>query len=297
MKSLTEVILDHGKESLESFEAGIAHGNNKKNSDQHKQAITAWSEIRVSEGLGNSSPNLLTEPSANLKLGKGVKPSYGLTLQHYVSSFRDIRLTVNACPHAGDCTKMCVLDSGHGSFPVVQLARRAKTKFFAVHPKEAMFLLGHDLQKAINKDTEILFRPNVNSDVEWEKVLPPLVNGKLFGDTVLSYGYTKIPDILDTDGWPNKKYRVSYSYNENSPDWDIIKPFLDRGGSVAVVTNRKAKAEIKQWSDVAEVVDADTTDEWMFKPGVIGDLSAKGKARKLVGSTDFIQQVYGDKKQ
>jgi hypothetical protein len=39
-------------------------------------------------------------------------------------------------------------------------------------------------------------------------------------------------------------------------------------------------------------VDADLSDEWLFKPGVIGDLSAKGKASTLIGKSAFVQRVY-----
>ena len=69
-------------------------------------------------------------------------------------------------------------------------------------------------------------------------------------------------------------------------------PVLDRGGSVAVVTDRKPTAPITQWSTVP-VVDADLTDEWIFRSGVIGDLSAKGKARKLIGRSGFVHSHYG----
>jgi hypothetical protein len=40
------------------------------------------------------------------------------------------------------------------------------------------------------------------------------------------------------------------------------------------------------------VVDADVTDEWMLpEGGIIGDLSAKGYARRLIGVSDFVVRV------
>ena len=36
------------------------------------------------------------------------------------------------------------------------------------------------------------------------------------------------------------------------------------------------------------VVDADSTDEWMLSGAVTGDLSAKGKARPLIGRSRFV---------
>jgi len=44
--------------------------------------------------------------------------------------------------------------------------------------------------------------------------------------------------------------------------------------------------------DSVTVVDADKTDEWMLGDGgVIGDLSAKGMARRLIGVSDFVVRV------
>ena len=112
------------------------------------------------------------------------------------------------------------------------------------------------------------------------------------------YGYSKLDYVLDTNGWLGKAYRVAYSWNEQSPSWLKVLEFLGHGGSVAVVTDRKPKTPIAQWAPQSfldgKVRDADLTDEWILESGVIGDLSAKGKARGLIGHSGFIAQPYSD---
>ena len=105
-------------------------------------------------------------------------------------------------------------------------------------------------------------------------------------------------DILKNDGWQDG-IRVAYSWNENS-NLRRVQSFLYSGGAVAVVTNRRPhdpidKDAVRRAMGVGpevEVVDADLTDEWMFGSGVIGDLSAKGKARDLIGRSGFIVSAY-----
>jgi len=257
-----------------------------------RYARELYGSVRVKHGLPNRASALLTRPDANLKLNKSSVPAYGITLQHYVQKL-STGLTVNACPNAGDCTKVCVLDNGMGRYDSVQRGRRAKTEFLARYPLAFAFLLGHELALAVRRDGAILLRPNVNSDIEWEKIAPKLCDGETFGlhGAVRLYGYTKVPGVLDTNGWLGRAYRVAYSWNEHTPKGSAVEDFLARGGSVAVVTDRKPKSPINQWHSNyshATVMDADLTDEWIFKECVIGDLSAKGKARKLIGKSGFV---------
>lgn len=269
--------------------------------DLVRWAKEQWAATRHKFGFKEVYAPITTEPSANNKLDKGEVPSYGLTLQHYVVRLM-VGLVVNACPWAGDCTKVCVLDSGNGRYDRVQQARRARLEFMVTKPFWFFVLLGYEVGKAVEKHggngtgtpaaPVILFRPNVNSDVQWEKIAPSLVDGSIFGNDVLFYGYTKDPAHLSGDGWVTDHYRVSYSWNESSPGWRVAK-FLKRGGSVAVVTNRKKGQPLRIAGFCGPefpTVDADKTDEWMFESGVIGDLSAKGKARGI--ESDFVVKEY-----
>lgn len=291
METLTAQILSNLTESFDvSLAAGVAHAA-RPNHERMTEARKVYGSVRGLYGFSTSAAavagaSLLTAPARNMKLDKSVIPAYGLTLQHYVQKLTT-GLTVNACPWAGDCVKMCVLDNGNGAYPEVQRARRAKTEFLALFPNHFAFILGFELARAVRMDGEILFRPNVNSDVEWQRIAPALCNGEIVD--VKMYGYSKDPSVMNSDGWLGKNYRVAFSANEDMrADSAMVTEFIARGGSVAVVTVRKPKAA---YVPGPGVIDADLTDEWIFQPGVIGDLSAKGKARKWVGRTDFIHSL------
>lgn len=288
MKSLTTLVLANLTESFDaSLAAGVA-GDKARLAEARK----FYGIIRGRYGFSMDrsaviGASLLTKPSANMKLDKSVVPAYGLTLQHYVQKLTT-GITINACPWAGDCVKMCVLDNGNGAYPEVQRARRAKTEFLALYPNHFAFILGHELARAIRKNGEILFRPNVNSDVEWQNIAPALCDGEIVD--VKMYGYSKDPTVLDGNGWVGKNYRVAFSANENARVTSVtVQSFRSRGGSVAVVTDRKPKTEITEWTE--GVMNADLTDEWIFVDGATGDLSGKGKARKWIGTTNFIESL------
>jgi len=301
MKELTDHLERHAAKMDAAFRQGALDATpgafRPHFPPEREQALWLWAQVREEWGLAPRAP-LLTPPDANAKLAKGVVPSYGLTLQHHVQRINP-KLVINACPNAGDCTKVCVLDNGNGGFQKVQLARRAKTAFLAEQPTAFSYLLGWELRRA-SEEQSILFRPNVNSDVAWERLLPSLTNGDVFLGAVTSYGYSKRPEVLDTDGWLGSHYRVAYSWSEKS-DPQAVWEFLERGGSVAMVTSRR-KGDFTQrqvhmpgadhlFINHYRHVDADLTDEWIFKEGVVGDLSAKGRARRLIGSSGFVVSV------
>jgi hypothetical protein len=202
---------------------------------------------------------------------------------------RHPRLSVNLCPNAGHCTRVCVLDNGMGRYNSVQRGRMWRTDLLARHPDAFVRILAWELVRAVRKHGQILFRPNVNSDVAWQTVLPSLTDGYIGG--VMSYGYSKRPETLAGDGWLGSHYRVAYSWNERS-NADAVRAFYMRGGAVAVVTARRKGAPVLSvfpFGTTADAVDADTTDEWMLTTGsVVGDLSAKGKARQLIGTSRFV---------
>ncbi len=262
------------------------------------------SEHRQTWGFSPSAtPRILTAPAENLKLDKSVIPAYGITLSHF--SFRSRAGATptgrprrfNFCPNAGHCTKVCVLDNGSGRYDSVQRGRGWKSDLLLHDPFSFFTLLGDEIRRAIRKHPDgILCRPNVNSDLQWELIAPALVDGSLFQDSVRFYGYTKLPEYLTGDGNVTPYYRLAYSWSERSPSWGNVLHFLGQGGSVAVVTDRKPHTPIRQWAPQSfldgRIADADLTDEWISQPGTIGDLSAKGKARQLIGRSDFITLAY-----
>lgn len=299
MKDLTDVLLPHAEVMDRAFRLGVDEARAGERTLNLRTARRLYADHRADRfGFERLPQPLLTAPSHNVKLAKAARPSYGLTLQHYVQRIRP-RLVVNACPHAGDCVKVCVLDNGHGSFETVQRGRRSKTAFLVEQPFSFAYLLGYELARAVAREARpILFRPNVNSDVEWQLLIPSMTGGvagdfrvPALGTGCLLYGYSKNPAVLDTDGWIGGVYRVAYSWNERS-DAGLVFDFLRRGGSVAVVTDRRKGQPTLTDAPFSGgsygSVDADLTDEWMFEPGVIGDLSAKGRARRLIGKSGFV---------
>lgn len=248
-----------------------------------RQDRAILADIRGAYGFAATATALLSPPSGNAKLTKGKVPSYGLTLQSHATKFRNGE-RVNACPWAGQCVKVCVLNRGHGRWDATQSARDYRTEFFATQTLSALRIMGAELARGIRKWGAILFRPNVNSDVDWAAVLGDLLQNI---DGLTSYGYSKNPAILD--GHDDGLNVTAYSYGETS-DATKVASFVANGGRSAVVTNRKPGAPIAQWHPTAKVVDADVTDEWMFEPGVIGDLSFKTDDRNQ--NLKFVQNVY-----
>ena len=247
--------------------------------------------VRAAYGFVARPVPLLTPPDANHKLAGAGTPSYGLTLH----SFRTVlparegftRLSLNLCPNAGHCVKVCVVKNGNGRYASVQTAWLWRTDLLARHPRSFVRILAWELSKAVAKHGEILFRPNVNSDIAWQRLLPAMTEGYLAGIT--SYGYSKRPETLAGNGWMGSAYRVAYSYNETS-DNDAVSAAVANGVPVAVVTSRRKGSSVVDALPFVSgpVVDADTTDEWMLSGAVTGDLSAKGKARSLIGRSRFV---------
>lgn len=252
--------------------------------------VDAIISARAGRGFTARVADLLTPPDAQHKLAMGSVPSYGLTLAHAdISGFE-------LCPwRTVSCSATCVLSNGNGRYASVQRAWQWRTDLFANDPVSAAYRLGWELGKAVRVKGEILFRPDVNSDASWHRVLPAI--GQTPGVTV--YGYTKNPAVLaPTFSAPGFNY--AYSWNERSK-LTRVQDHLARGGAVAVVTSRgKGKPvdvdAVRAFFDVGadvDVRDADTTDEWMLTDrAVIGDLTAKGKARALIGRSGFIVSVY-----
>lgn len=251
-----------------------------------RESYAILATVRGQYGFDPVPAALLSPPKGNAKLAKGTLPAYGLTGQSHIMRMLDGAL-LNGCTSAGHCTQVCVLNTGHGQRYSVQTARDYRSEFLAREPLHALRIIGYELARAAAKhaDTGIAFRPNVNFDVEWFVVVGNALT-ELNG--VRSYGYTKHENVMTE---PHGLHHVAYSWGETSNVVDI-DAYLARGGNVAAVTDRRPGDAVTQWHATARVVDADKTDEWMFDRGVIGDLSAKGKARQLIGKSGFVREVY-----
>lgn len=304
--SLTAHTIEHltPDRANEAAELGAAFAKAKQCRDPRMAA--AWeaaADVQIANGMTGLTRQMLTEQSANHKLKLGVRSVFGLTLFHHVMRSTAIvdgrRLVVNACPFAGDCTRLCVINNNRGRYEQVRLGWRWRTDFMVRYPYEFVMVLSFSIGRAIRKGP-ILFRPNVNSDVEWELVAPALFDGTIFGDQVTYYGYTKVPYKVG-DGWLTPVYRVAFSVNESHLiDDPMVIDYLTAGGNVAVVTDRRydshTREPIRQWHDTFPVVDGDVNDEWIIDHnGVIGDLAFKpdnNEIREWGLTSPFVHSVY-----
>jgi hypothetical protein len=277
-----------------------------------REQLPVIAAIRARHGFKAVPAPLLTHPDGQHKLGLAKIPSFGLTLHSF--RFTDsVGYSWNLCASAGQCTRVCVIKNGNGMYPAVQRGWSWKTELLLHEPRAFFIQLGYELQRQVMKHGDILVRPNVNSDIMWERVAPTLVDGSVFKHgAVYFYGYTKHDYVLyDTpsyrgDGQLTPYYRVAFSHNE----WvgfeshaAVLDGFLRRGGNVAVVTDRyytgKTKQQVGQWYDRPIVVDADVSDEWMLaERGVIGDLAFKPRTSRdrewgYSDRSGFVHKVYG----
>jgi len=225
-----------------------------------------------------STPKLLTAPESQHKLGMSDRPAFGLSLAPADMSGWDACIWRTAA-----CTAACVLvTAGNANYPSVRRARVLKTRFLADHPQAFVTLVAHELEDAVRDRGPIDFRPNVASDVRWERIAPAWFR---IAD-VRVYDYTKAPrsarpeasDVYD---------RVVFSVSERDRSVSEALDYLRSGGNAAVVFDtKKGHALPATWNGFA-VVDADTSDSRVDDPdGVVVGLRAKGSARGIVGSDD-----------
>ena len=270
------------------FHVGWFRGLQGLSLPAHEKEQLAW--MRCKHGFHNVYSPFLTAGETNRKLDGSSAYTMGRTLAH--ANMSDFEV----CPFRGDCTQVCVLNNGNGRYASVQRAWLWRTALLAELPDVAGFVEGWELGRAARKHGKILYRPDVNSESRpwvWASAYSEVA------DVVKVYGYSKDPSILGEEaleGMYHSNFHYAYSWNERS-NIDKVRDHVSNGGRVAVVTSRRKGQEPNtrflrdMFGSKATVVDADVTDEWMFtrsKTGVIGDLSAKGKARSLVGVSGFV---------
>jgi hypothetical protein len=248
-----------------------------------KESRSSWKEFRIKSGFV-SYADLLTYAEVQHKLKKSKIYTAGLTIQHAdVSGYE-------TCAWRGLCTSVCVLDNGNGRYDSVQKARNVKTQFLAKQPIHFMRILGSEIKKLSKIHEKVLIRLNTNSDVRWHMVIPEIANGVPDLWNVFFYDYTKNPAVLSTNGMVGKKYRMVYSVNENS-DLGKVVSFIERGGTAAIVTNRKKNEKVLDDYLGLPVIDGDRHDDRYHESGVWVDLAAKGRARSMP-DFGFVQNIY-----
>jgi hypothetical protein len=228
-----------------------------------------------------AAPMLLTMPESQHKLGMSRRPAVGLSLAVAETSGE-----FNVCSWSTPgCRAVCVLKTaGKGMLPSVIRARAVKTRFLAAQPQAFVTLLHDELVTQARKRKGIDFRPNVASDIRWERIAPALFTI----DGVRVYDYTKAPAKHRAEG-PN--YRLVFSVSELQRSEKQALEYLRSGTNAAIVFDTvKGHALPATWNGY-EVIDADTSDSRIDDPaGVVVGLRAKGAARKGGDSTGFVKE-------
>jgi len=224
-----------------------------------------------------SAPRLLTYPEAQRKLGKSERATLGLTLAPADASGWNVCLWSTA-----SCRAACVLNTaGNARYATVRDARVVRTRFLAEYPQAFVTLATAELIRAVERyGGEIDYRPNVASDVRWERIVPAWFG--LRGVRV--YDYTKAPRAHRT---PTRNYRLVYSVSERPTSTDEALAYLQSGGTTAVVFATRRGAVLPTTWNGFPVIDADADDARTDDPsGVVVGLRAKGAAIGTVGTVD-----------
>ncbi len=228
-------------------------------------ARKAWATVRESFGMKpDGSARLITDPSAQSKVGLNARPTWSLSL--------NAGSAAGWCVNDRTCAATCVVEhGGNARYDSVRVARQARGAFLLQHPDAFATLLARDVEWASARGW-VFGRPNTNSDVAWERVFPWLF------EMTAGYDYTK---RLDRVGWVAPNYRVTYSATAATREV-TVRRVVERGDTVTMVFPIGKKADmVREWRGIP-VIDGDVSDFRFGDPdGVIVGLRAKGGLRGL----------------
>jgi len=240
-------------------------------------ARVTWRAFRVSQGMADRAPNILTPPDAQPKLRKSIAPTYGLTLVPAMRSGR------NLCPAATFCAEVCLVDTGKGVLSSVAHARLVRALFAMEHASAFGILLASEILRAIAKHgrRRMRVRLNVLSDIRWEIVMPNTLRA-LIRAGARFYDYSKWAPKLRAHS--TGLVHLTYSASERMTDSDI-HALVSAGHNVAVVFRapkravHSAIAAGATWQGLPMVDGLATDDRTTDAQGVIVALAALGSAR------------------
>ena len=191
--------------------------------------------------------NLITE--SNNKIQKGVKLGFHSMGIHLAPSTLS---GFNTCAGASvGCASACLNSAGMGKFSNVQQSRINKTKFFFKDKEKFMLTLADQLTRKIKsaerKNLKPCFRPNLTSDLPFEKIKIKGLKGKTLMElfpALQFYDYTKIPARMSAylAGDLPANYCLTFSRNESKKNQKLCESFLKAGGNCAYVFKDKLPA-------------------------------------------------------
>jgi hypothetical protein len=247
-------------------------------------ARSEWRAARRIVGASDAHPDLLTGTSkkndaGQTKFGKGQGHRIaGITLSpateigQHLPSMDGVDLSrASACDYAGDCAELCLRGTGRQAFDYATLARVARTAFLLRSPEAFATLLAHELNLAAERFGPLALRPDVLSDLSWDRITPWLAE---LDSVEVVYGYTKnrrkARRWLALPGW-----HATFSASERNDVTDINR-LVASGVNVAIpVHSVKGEPLPEAWGGLP-VVDGDENDRRYLDPdGVVVLLRAK----------------------
>jgi len=246
----------------------------------YSEARAIWRMFRVKQGYADAYAHILSDPDANVKMAKGTETILGLSLAP-----ADMAGTWDACQwRTPGCTAVCVLaTAGKGPMASVRKARVTRTLFAGEHPQAFVTVVVGELRDAVKRYGPIGWRPNVASDLRWERFAPAAL--AIPGVTV--YDYTKAP-LRHREG---AGYRLTFSVSEREQSVAEALEYLRAGGNAAVVFDTVKGHTLPETWNGFPVLDGDLTDYRPNDPhGAVVGLRAKGSARNGGDSTGFVKE-------
>ncbi len=221
---------------------------------------------------------LLSNSTGNTKMRKAEKEnylSYSLNLLPHRNTIGG--KTVNVCPFAGSCSKVCVGENGHFAMKNgVAYHKQYMNTLLFTHEREIFFnKLDQDLKQVekiqAKKAKKVAVRLNAYSDLNFEKLSKRYLKENIFElfPTIQFYDYTK--DVKKFVDNKIKNYHLTFSHDEKG------KFFWS---NTAIVFEKLPKTYKGM-----PVFDGDATDLRFLDPEthVIG-LKFKGSKAKLLNS-------------
>src|SRR5215472_12406992 len=207
-------------------------------------ALSDWRAYRVANGWGPRAP-ILGPPRQIGKPAKNRLPTFTNALAPSISGGH------NVCDHStrGCRPPYCVALAGNGRYEATTNARALRVSFLYDNPSAYGALMGHELDRGLERYGEIACRPNAFSDIAWHLIFP-----ELFDRPVSFYDYTK-----DWTRRPRPNYHLTYSATEHTTD-DEIRARVGQGANVAVIFSTARGRALPATYAGCPVIDGDLSD-------------------------------------
>jgi hypothetical protein len=235
----------------------------------------AVADVRVRWGCKPIMAKLLTMPDGSTKFRKGTVNVCGVSMLPHTLSGENVTFCPNSTP---ECRAYCILTSGRGACSTVHNGRGWKTSLLFDYPNAWFTMFHNEVRLAAKQFDALRCRPNIFTDVHWEKLLPE--------DFWTEFKQVRFQDY--TKGWQRgfrtplpRNYRLVYSASERTSIERIYQRVVEDRQRVTVVFDVHKKVPFpKRWHGM-RLVDGDVDDDlWSRPAGAVVGLRAKGRLRK-----------------